>query len=148
MNENFLTLLHAWSDSAMRHSLKAFLRFNQEHGFSLSQINSLFFIDRASDPTMNDLSLQLGVTKAAVSQLIDRMVEQGLVLRQEDPDDRRSKILTLTPSGKEIVVKAIQARHAWLADFADEFSPEDQLQFEPYLAELVGKLTQYHPHNS
>ncbi|HLZ89955.1 MAG TPA: MarR family transcriptional regulator [Puia sp.] len=39
--------------------------------------------------------------KASLTPLIDSLVRMGLITRSEDPDDRRNKIITLTPKGKE-----------------------------------------------
>lgn len=42
----------------------------------------------------------LGVTEAAVSQLLDRLVARGLVYRERDPDDGRGRVLYLTEEAR------------------------------------------------
>lgn len=42
----------------------------------------------------------LGVTEAAVSQLLDRLVARGLVYRERDPEDRRGRVLYLTDDAR------------------------------------------------
>jgi DNA-binding MarR family transcriptional regulator len=57
---------------------------------------------------------QLGVTHAAASQMVDRLVQQGLIARAEDPSDRRVKQLTLTETGRSMVLDCIEARRRWM----------------------------------
>lgn len=77
--------IHKWADAVMQRSMTASLQFNQAKGYSSSQICALFFLNDQSQVTINDLAKQLGITKAAVSQMIDRMVQQGLIDRQKNP---------------------------------------------------------------
>jgi len=49
--------------------------------------------------TVTDVSLAIGQTHSAVSQLADRLVEAGMVQRQRDPQDGRRSVLVLTEAG-------------------------------------------------
>jgi len=59
-------------------------------------------IDIAGGPRP-DLPGELGVTKQAVSQLIDVLVSRGYLERGSDPGDRRRLALELTAKGREVV---------------------------------------------
>lgn len=59
-------------------------------------------IDSAGGPR-GDLPSELGVTKQAVSQLVDTLVRRDYLRRRDDPDDRRRVALELTPRGHEAV---------------------------------------------
>jgi DNA-binding MarR family transcriptional regulator len=62
------------------------------------------FILAGADPSggaRQDLPAELGVTKQAVSQLIDVLVNRGYLERQADPGDRRRVALELTARGQE-----------------------------------------------
>ena len=50
-----------------------------------------------------DIQEELQVTKSAVSQMLDSLVEKGYVERNLDSNDRRRMCVTITPSGKEIL---------------------------------------------
>ncbi|MFZ3069960.1 MAG: MarR family transcriptional regulator [Anaerolineaceae bacterium] len=140
MSETLLIVLHEWAEQAMLRSMNALIRFNQSNGLTFSQSNSLFFLKNEPQATINDLADHLGITKAAVSQLVERMVGQGLVNRQEDPQDRRSKRLTLTPLGDTIVEEAWHARHAWLEELVKTYTPAQQEMLEPALNLLIDGL--------
>ena len=51
------------------------------------------------------VAASLGVPKANVTSVIDRLVRQGLVNRQHDAKDRRSYILRLTEKGQDEVAQ-------------------------------------------
>jgi DNA-binding MarR family transcriptional regulator/catechol 2,3-dioxygenase-like lactoylglutathione lyase family enzyme len=73
--------------------------------------NGLFVltgIDTSGGPRA-DLPSELGVTKQAVSQLIDILVNQGYLERGGDPDDRRRVALKLTERGKQAVEVSVRA---------------------------------------
>jgi DNA-binding MarR family transcriptional regulator len=59
-------------------------------------------IDASGGPRQ-DLPAELGVTKQAVSQVIDILVNRGYLTRNPDPGDRRRVVLELTDLGQEAV---------------------------------------------
>jgi DNA-binding MarR family transcriptional regulator len=59
-------------------------------------------IDTAGGPRQ-DLPAELGVTKQAVSLVIDVLVNRGYLERHPDPGDRRRVVLALTGRGQEVV---------------------------------------------
>jgi MarR family 2-MHQ and catechol resistance regulon transcriptional repressor len=59
--------------------------------------------------TMSKLSTEVALTTGGVTRLVDRMVEAGLVARQNCPSDRRSVHVILTPQGQATLGQAIGA---------------------------------------
>jgi DNA-binding MarR family transcriptional regulator len=53
--------------------------------------------------TVKDLTVALGTTKQAVSQLVDDMVANGYATRDVHPDDARARIVTLTEQGHRLL---------------------------------------------
>ncbi len=70
---------------------------------------------------------------AAATQLVDGMVNQGLISRQTDPQDKRKKTLALTEKGLNLVETFKQNRFRWLEILTASFTPEE--------AELFGRLS-------
>jgi DNA-binding MarR family transcriptional regulator len=58
---------------------------------------------------MSKLSNEIALTTGGVTRLVDRMVEAGLVARQNCPSDRRSVHVVLTPNGQATLRSAIGA---------------------------------------
>lgn len=60
----------------------------------------LRFLRDVGPTTVTDVALAIGQTHSAVSQLADRLVEAGMVVRQRDPRDGRRSVLALTDAGE------------------------------------------------
>jgi DNA-binding MarR family transcriptional regulator/catechol 2,3-dioxygenase-like lactoylglutathione lyase family enzyme len=71
-----------------------------------------------------DLPSALGVTKQAVSLVIDTLVDRGYLDRRPDPDDRRRVILELTDRGQEAVDAVRQGVEAIDRQLQERVSPE------------------------
>lgn len=72
-----------------------------------------------------DVAESLGVTDAAVSQLLDRLVGRGLVHRERDPDDGRSRVLYLTDDARRALRDAYGNLPAAVQALLDEVTPAD-----------------------
>ncbi|SDG07002.1 helix-turn-helix domain-containing GNAT family N-acetyltransferase [Dyella sp. 333MFSha] len=60
----------------------------------------LRFLRDVGPTTVTDVALAIGQTHSAVSQLADRLVDAGMVVRQRDPQDGRRSVLALTDAGE------------------------------------------------
>ncbi|MEX1829503.1 GNAT family N-acetyltransferase [Luteibacter sp. CQ10] len=60
----------------------------------------LRFLRDVGPSTVTDVALAIGQTHSAVSQLADRLVDAGMVVRQRDPQDGRRSVLALTDAGE------------------------------------------------
>jgi DNA-binding MarR family transcriptional regulator len=70
-------------------------------GLNFAKWRSLVFIQRLGECTMKTLARLSGVHRTTLTRSIDRMVEDGLVLRSGSKADRRRVVLSLTPAGRE-----------------------------------------------
>jgi len=116
--------LNAWSEVFLHHSMHEFKKFMDEYGLSASQMITLFRLYHGEPCSVSAIGSQLGVSNAASSQLIDRLVLQDLVKREEDPSDRRVKHLVITSKGKTLVEQGIIARRQWMEELTTELTPE------------------------
>ena len=138
-DDPFDATLQEWVAVFMRRSMRSFIQYAREHGLSMSQINALFHIHHAGGRGVTDLGEHLGISNAAVSQLLERLVQQGLILRYEDPADRRAKKLTLTDKGALTLQEGIHARQGWLHDLAKNLSVDEKKQVAAALQILIDK---------
>ncbi|MDF3980436.1 helix-turn-helix domain-containing GNAT family N-acetyltransferase [Luteibacter sp. PPL201] len=60
----------------------------------------LRFLRDVGPSTVTEVALAIGQTHSAVSQLADRLVDAGMVIRQRDPQDGRRSVLVLTEAGE------------------------------------------------
>jgi len=140
--DQFAATLQEWVAVFMRRSMRNFVHYARESGLSMSQVNALFHIHRKGGCGVTDVGDNLGVTSAAASQMLDRLVQQDLILRTEDPGDRRAKQLVLTEKGVRAVQEGIHARQGWLADLAIMLSPSEKEQVAAALNILIDKTKQ------
>ncbi|HTX93000.1 MAG TPA: MarR family winged helix-turn-helix transcriptional regulator [Anaerolineales bacterium] len=107
-------VIREWSEVFMRRSGRDFRGFMEETGLSFSQINILMRLHHGGKCGVTEIGERLGITNAAASQSIDRLVVQGLIERTEDPEDRRAKQLALTQKGRTLVEQGIGVRSEWI----------------------------------
>ena len=130
-------ILHEWLHIVMRRSMHNLIIYAKEKNHSMAQLNALFRIHHIGVCGISDLGEEMGVTSAAASQLLDRLVQQGLVIRTEDPTDRRNKRVALTEAGEAIVQESIAARQGWLDHLAEKLTPAEREQVHASLQLLI-----------
>jgi DNA-binding MarR family transcriptional regulator len=79
-------------------------------------------IDATGGPR-EDPRFELGVSKQAVSQLLDTLAGRGYVERSTDPDDRRRIKLELTESGQEVLAAVVRGVEAIDLQLEQRVSP-------------------------
>ncbi|HLO28304.1 MAG TPA: MarR family winged helix-turn-helix transcriptional regulator [Anaerolineales bacterium] len=87
-------------------SIRIEMRRGREADLSIPQFRTMGFIQRHPDSSLSDLADHLGLTLPSVSKLVDGLVKQKLISRQESTVDRRRLTLVLTPNGESIVNSA------------------------------------------
>jgi DNA-binding MarR family transcriptional regulator len=123
----FNQTLQDWSEVYMRHSFREFKQFMDANCLSPSQVITLFRLSHGGPCGVSEIGTQLGVTNAASSQLIDRLVVLGLIERTEDPSDRRAKQLTITRKGRSVLEQGITARSKWMETLTTQLTPEQRV---------------------
>jgi DNA-binding MarR family transcriptional regulator len=76
---------------------------------TLSQLRILMLLSRGGGMSGSELADRIGVGLAALSGMIDRLVANDLVIRQEDPHDRRVRRISLSKGGAELIRSIITA---------------------------------------
>lgn len=72
------------------------------YGLTAVQMQTLCLLPPDSALQMNELSCRLSCDASNVTGIADRLEAQGLIMRKDDPADRRIKMLSLTPKGKTL----------------------------------------------
>lgn len=75
--------------------------------------------------TPGELARIEGVQRPTVTRVVNRLVESGLIERREDPEDRRSALLSVSEEGHRYLVEHRSRKSAWLADLIEEMPAED-----------------------
>ncbi|UQS31602.1 MarR family transcriptional regulator [Streptomyces fradiae] len=96
----------------------------------------LALLDRHGDMRLSRLAELLAVDMSVTSRHVAHVVEQGWVERSPDPGDRRSRILRLTPAGREVLDDLKQRATDLLADRLREWPDDDVGQLVTLLTRL------------
>jgi DNA-binding MarR family transcriptional regulator len=125
-SNQFTHALRNWAETFMRRSMIEFRQFSRDSGLSLTQMSTMFHLHHCQTCGVSDIADFLGLTNAAASQLIERLVESGLLVRSEDPNDRRAKQVSLTSNGRELILKSIEIRKSWMERLTTELTDNDK----------------------
>src|SRR6185312_4959536 len=70
-------------------------------GVTTAQVGALFALHDAPMSTQRELAAALGQRESAVTAMVRRLLDAGLVRRHPSPDDHRAHLLALTTAGEE-----------------------------------------------
>lgn len=109
---------------------------------SFSQARTLFALaQHGRSVAINELAECLRLSVAAAGRNVDRLVQQGLVERREDPDDRRVKRISLSEAGRTVALGHIDGKKAELRAFAARLpEPDRDRLFESIAPILAGDV--------
>jgi len=139
MNEKaqFSKLTHEWMDILMHRSWRSWNHLAKSTGLSMPQFGILMQVHHRSNCAIGNISQHFDITNAAASQLVDKLVQNGLIQREEDPNDRRAKLLNLTDKGLEIIQLGIDERHRWVDDLAGKLTADERAKVSEVLKILT-----------
>ncbi len=129
--------LRAWSEIFMHHNMREFKQFIDDEELSFSQASALSRLFFGNSCGNSDIAEHLGVTDAAASQVVDRLVQRGLLSRSERPDDRRVRQLEITDAGRRLMEKSVAMRFRWMERLTAELSGEQQNLVDSALMLLI-----------
>jgi DNA-binding MarR family transcriptional regulator len=117
-------------------------RFNAEEvweDFSMKEYDVLYTLSKCPEPIrLTDLNRHVLLSQPALSRMVDRLADRGLVDRVVDSGDRRVVRLSLTDDGRA-VQRRIGRRHgrsvAW--EMLKELTPAELRQLEELCRKLV-----------
>lgn len=101
--------------------------------FSRYELLMLLLFSRTGMLPMSKLSARLQVHPASVTNSVDRLESDGLVRREEDPADRRGRLVTLTEDGRDLAGEATEQLNIVFSDLG--IPPEDLAELSRILAD-------------
>src|SRR5579884_1093779 len=109
------------------------------HGISFSQMAVLIrFWEAAPRPVSQaQLTTDLGMERSSMSTLLATLERAGLIVGQEDPHDRRRRLLALTPAGRRLDRPVAETVDQWEEDFLSGFSVTARKQLRGLLEDLL-----------
>jgi DNA-binding MarR family transcriptional regulator len=87
----------------------------EEMSFGRAHHRALHFIGRTPGITVSDLLGILRITKQSLARVLGALVTQGYVAQAQGREDRRQRLLTLTPKGQALERRLFEHQMARLA---------------------------------
>ena len=131
---------HVWL--VMMKAMRALTRYAatgiEETGLGLSDFGVLEVLLHKGPLPVNTIGPIVGLTPGSISIAVDRLVARGLVSRVESAEDRRVRIVALTPRGKDLIVSAFRKHSGQMRRVFSELSAHELRGLEVALKK-VGK---------
>ncbi len=109
---------------------------------TVSQLKLLKLVAMTDAQTIGDVALFLGVSNAAASKAVDKLVRRKLLRRAEGEKDRRVIHLSLTPASRRVLGAYEQAKEQVLAGIFQKFSEQDLRRTADLLDRLSADIVQ------
>ncbi|NIQ98122.1 MAG: MarR family transcriptional regulator [Desulfuromonadales bacterium] len=110
---------------------------------SYNQYKTLLTIADREECSLGDLAGELGVAMSSASQMVNRLVERGLVSRELAADNRRQVVIGLSPAGRhfieELQKELIRGYEGVLARL-DEADQESLVQSLETMTRILNRL--------
>lgn len=88
-------------------------------------LGALKFIADTGKPTMKDLADNFGITPPSATAMIEPLVANRFLVRDNDAHDRRIVRLSITDKGKKVLEKNIQIARAGMRDILSKMEEEE-----------------------
>jgi len=104
---------------------------------TLPRFDVMAMLDRTRDGLrMSQLSKQLMVSNGNVTGIIDRLVQEGFVMRVQVKGDKRATLVRLTPKGIEKFAEMANQHEAWINEHLKEIDESEILHFIEVLSKV------------
>jgi MarR family 2-MHQ and catechol resistance regulon transcriptional repressor len=118
---------HVWL--VMMKAMRALTRYAaagiEETGLGLSDFGVLEVLLHKGPLPVNTIGPIVDLTPGSISIAVDRLFAKGLVSRAESAEDRRVRIVALTPSGKDLIASAFRMHSGQMKWVFSELSSEE-----------------------
>jgi DNA-binding MarR family transcriptional regulator len=106
-------------------------------GFGRAHHRVLHFVGRSPGMTVAQLLDILRITKQSLSRVLKELIEKGYVIQKEGAEDRRQRLLYLSPSGDALWKKLITPQLARFHDAIKHMGEADQVLYREMLLQLI-----------
>jgi DNA-binding MarR family transcriptional regulator len=131
-----IACLHRQSRIYFDHALAPF-------GLSSGTLPLMGTLLRRDGTNQQELSEHLNVDKATITRMVSKLIEQGYVRREQDPDDKRAYRLFATQKARDIDPHIRQVLRGWTEILSDGFTDEEKDQAYALLNRMRDNALRY-----
>jgi len=109
-------------------------------GLTLARAKVLMHLRESGPMNQATLAGHLGFAPRSVTDTVDALVRDGLVTRKDCPNDRRARIVALTPAGQEASDRAVVIRLEAMEEIFGSLSTADRAALVDLLTKIGNNL--------
>ena len=106
-------------------------------GIQLPQMGLMIILSKSGPMNQISLGEEMAIDKATMVKVLDQMEDNGIVRRKAGPDDRRVKLVELTPKGRALLPKMQKLREQVEAQFLSPLSKTEVVELRRLILKLV-----------
>jgi DNA-binding MarR family transcriptional regulator len=106
-------------------------------GFGRAHHRVLHFVNRNPGMKVADLLVILRITKQSLGRVLKQLVDEGYVVQKAGPDDRRHRLLYVTPKGEALAMKLAGLQTARIAQALAELGPGAHESARRFLSAMI-----------
>jgi DNA-binding MarR family transcriptional regulator len=141
LNNEFLSSARVFAWSVREVIERTVLRELAGQNFTFSQLKLLYLVAHTDTLNISDAASFLGVSPAAASKAVDKLVRRRLLRRAETQEDRRTSQLSLTETSRKLMDAYIAARDLRARAVFSQFSADELRRTSEVLDRLAGAIT-------
>src|SRR5882757_9191390 len=109
----------------------------KEFGFGRAHHRVLHFVNRHPGMKVADLLEVLKITKQSLGRVLKQLVDQGYVVQKEGANDRRQRLLYVTPKGEQLAMKLAGLQTERIARALGEIGPNAHEAARRFLVAMI-----------
>lgn len=130
-----------WLRFVSNHVSQSFAAKVESQGVSVAAWVVLREMYEVPEVIPSEVAARIGMTRGAISKIVDRLVRDGFVVRHERSGDRRYQAVALTAAGRRLVPTLAKLADANDSSYFAALSPQERTALLATLKKLV------HTHN-
>jgi DNA-binding MarR family transcriptional regulator len=106
-------------------------------GFGRAHHRVLHFVNRNPGMKVADLLDVLRITKQSLGRVLKQLIDEGYVIQKEGANDRRQRLLYVSPAGEALAIKLVGLQTARIAGVLDALGPDAREAAQRFLAGMI-----------
>lgn len=111
-----------------------------DFNITIPQFTALQILINQHEMTIGELSQKMALACSTITDLVDRMERNQLVIRKKDDKDKRIVKIEVLPKGHEIVEKVLERRIRFLESKMEEMTEEQKISLSEGLEYLYNSM--------
>ena len=138
MHKNSRDPVHSWLvlGKAFQAASKHFYAGLEETGIDDTDFRILEALLNKGPLPVNTIGPKVNLTPGSISVAVDRLFDKGLVTRVESREDRRVRVVSLTPKGKELIAPIFRKHADEIGNVFAEATPKEVRSLEKILKKI------------